>query len=193
MFPEFETSTYTFLLDKFADRCRELILKPSSPRSTCELINRVLFHEYGFRGAREDFENPENGFLHRTLERKEGLPITLCVIYILVARRIGFELDPIGTPGRFMVGCFMEKTPFYVDCWSGGRFVELKQMQDKMGVLPEKEAGIALLPVTVAETLARACRNLSNQYAKANDAVKSRTFDSFVHEIDRLHRKASNA
>ena len=40
-----------FFLDKLADRCRELILKPSSPRMTCEVLNRVLFHEYGFRGA----------------------------------------------------------------------------------------------------------------------------------------------
>ena len=67
---------------------------------SCEVINRVLFHEYGFRGARENFENPENSFLHhRVLDRREGLPITLCAIYMLIARRIGFELDHIGTPG----------------------------------------------------------------------------------------------
>ena len=47
---------------------------------TCEVINRVVFHEYGFRGARENFENPENSFLHRVLDRREGLPISLCVV-----------------------------------------------------------------------------------------------------------------
>ena len=193
VYPDFETSTYSFFLDKLADRCRELILKPSSPRMTCEVLNRVLFHEYGFRGARENFENPDNSFLHRVLDRREGLPISLCAIYILVAHRIGFELDPIGTPGRFMVGCFSEKHPFYIDCWAGGRIMELEHMEDKLGVLPDEESGVTLLPVTVAETLTRACRNLCRHYASSNNLTKTKMFESFVIEFERVHQEASNA
>ena len=193
VYPDFETSTYSFFLDKLADRCRELILKPSSPRMTCEVINRVLFHEYGFRGARENYENPENSFLHRVLDRREGLAISLCTIYILVAHRIGFELDPIGTPGRFMVGCFSERYPFYIDCWAGGRIMELEQMEDKLGVLPDEESGVTLLPVTVAETLTRACRNLCRHYASENNITKTKMFESFVNEFERVHQEASNA
>jgi regulator of sirC expression with transglutaminase-like and TPR domain len=157
------------------------------------VLNRVLFHEFGFRGARENFENPDNSFLHLVLDRREGLPITLCAIYILVARRIGFELDPIGTPGRFMVGCFAERHPFYIDCWAGGRIMELEQMEDKLGVLPDEESGATLLPVTVAETLTRACRNLSRHYNSMNDSAKERLFTSFVHEFEKVHQEASNA
>ena len=193
IYPDLETSTYSFFLDKLADRCRELMLQPSSPRMTCEVINRVLFHEYGFRGARENFENPQNSFLHQVLDRREGLPITLCAVYILIARRIGFEVDPIGTPGRFMVGCFAEKHPFYIDCWAGGRFLELEQMEDKLGVLPDEESGANLLPVTVADTLSRACRNLCRHYAQAEDEANSRLFLSFVQEFERVHQEASNA
>ena len=193
IYPDLETSTYSFFLDKLADRCRELMLQPSSPRMTCEVINRVLFHEYGFRGARENFENPQNSFLHQVLDRREGLPITLCAVYILIARRIGFELDPIGTPGRFMVGCFAEKHPFYIDCWAGGRFLELEQMEDKLGVLPDEESGANLLPVTVADTLSRACRNLCRHYAQAEDEANSRLFLSFVQEFEKVHQEASNA
>ena len=82
------------------------------PLEICSVMNRVLFHEYGFRGAGKDFENPQNSFLHRVLERRKGLPITLSVIYILIARRLGFDLEPIGLPGRFMVGCFSDERPF---------------------------------------------------------------------------------
>lgn len=193
IYPDFDASTYSFFLDKLADRCRELLLKPTSPRMTCEVLNRVLFHEYGFRGAGESFENPENSFLHLVLDRREGLPIALCVVYILVARRIGFELDPIGTPDRFMVGCFAERYPFYIDCWAGGRFMELEQMEDKMGLLPDDESGATLLPITVAETLTRACRNLSHQFKSTEDLQGSRLFESFVLEFERVHQEASNA
>jgi len=191
--PGFETSTYTFLLDQLADRCRELILQPSTARKNCEVLNRVLFHEYGFRGARENFDNPENSFLHLVLERREGLPITLCIIYILVARRLGFELDPIGTPGRFMVGCFSESRPFYIDCWSGGRILELEQMEEKLSLLPDNESGLFLLPITIAETLSRCCRNLSRQFSKLDDSKNSRLFESFIDEFERVHQEASNA
>ncbi|MEL0134431.1 MAG: transglutaminase-like domain-containing protein [Rhodobiaceae bacterium] len=174
IYPDFEASTYSFFLDRLADRCRELMLQPSSSRMSCEVINRVLFHEYGFRGARENFENPENSFIHRVLDRREGLPISLCAIYIMVARRIGFELEPIGTPGRFLVGCFAEHHPFYIDCWAGGRFIELDQMEDKLGILPDEESGSTLLPVTVAETLSRACRNLSQHHGDRHLADRGR-------------------
>lgn len=193
IYPELDTSTYTFFLDKLADRCRELILSPATPRMTCEIINRVLFHEYGFRGSRENFDNPANSFLYRVLDRREGIPISLCVVYLLVARRIGFELDPIGTPGRFLLGCFAEKKPFYIDCWSGGRFIELEQMEDKLGIIPDDEAGAMLLPVTVSETLSRACRNLARQYSKQMDISKAQMFASFVEEFERVYREAPNA
>ena len=78
-------------------------------REYCTIINRVLFHEQGFRGAGKKFENPDNSIVHKVLKSKQGLPITLSLIYILVARRVGLDLEPIGLPGRFMVGCFSER------------------------------------------------------------------------------------
>jgi len=92
-----------------------------------------------------------------------------------------------------MVGCFAERHPFYIDCWAGGRFMELEQMEDKLGVLPDEESGANLLPVTVAETLTRACRNLSRHFNSLNDSAKERLFTSFVHEFEKVHQEASNA
>ena len=90
-----------------------------------------------------------------------------------------------------MVGCFAERHPFYIDCWAGGRLVELDQMEDKLGVLPDEESGASLLPVTVAETLSRACRNLCRHYSSANELAKIKLFESFVREFERVHKEAS--
>ena len=193
VYPHLKSPSYTMLLDQMADRVRELMVTPSRARQTCAVLNRVLFHEFEFRGAGLDFDNPENSFLHQVLDRRQGLPITLCAIYILVARRVGFELEPIGTPGRFLVGCFEEKHPFYIDCWSGGRLIDLEQMEEHLGQVSLEEAGTYLLPVTVSETLSRACRNLVNQYSKAGDDFRSSMFLSFVHEFERIQQEAPNA
>mgnify|MGYP001197374787 FL=1 len=159
----------------------------------CSVLNRVLFHEFGFRGARKDFADPQNSFLHRVLERRRGLPITLSVVYILVARRIGFELEPIGLPGRFMVGCFSETKPFYIDVWSGGKFLEIEQMADFLDDFSIEDSGSLLLPVTVAETLTRGCRNLVQQYGKLGDGDSARLFNKFVLEFENIQQREANA
>lgn len=193
VYPGFELSSATLFLDKLALRCRELLVSPMLPRETCSVLNRVLFHEFGFRGAVKDFENPENSFLHRVLERRKGLPITLSAVYLLVARRIGLDLEPIGLPGRFMVGCFSEERPFYVDPWAGGKSYDLDQMEGFLEEYSIEDSGSALLPVTVADTLSRACRNLVHHYMKGEDHSKSRLFHSFVLEFERIQRITTSA
>ena len=86
-----------------------------------------------------------------------------------------------------------EKHPFYIDCWSGGRLIDLEQMEEHLGQVSLEEAGTYLLPVTVSETLSRACRNLVNQYSKAGDDFRSSMFLSFVHEFERIQQEAPNA
>lgn len=193
VYPDFQASSATLFMDKLADRVRELVAPPLSPRQTCSVLNRVLFHEYGFRGSGKNFENPDNSFLHRVLDRRQGLPITLSVLYLLVARRIGLELDPIGLPGRFMVGCFAEERPFYIDAWSGGKILELEQMENFLEHSSIEDSGSALLPVTVAETLCRGCRNLVYHFQLSKNPEKSSLFDDFVKEFERVQRLASNA
>jgi hypothetical protein len=193
VYPDFQATSATLFMDKLADRVRELVAPPLSPRQTCSVLNRVLFHEYGFRGSGKNFENPENSFLHRVLDRRQGLPITLSVLYLLIARRIGLELDPIGLPGRFMVGCFAEERPFYIDAWSGGKILELEQMENFLEHSSIEDSGSALLPVTVAETLCRGCRNLVYHFQLSKNPEKSSLFDDFVKEFERVQRLASNA
>lgn len=193
VYPSFEPTSSTLFLDKLADRVRELTMSPMTPKQTCSIINRVLFHEYGFRGAGKEFENPHNSILHRVLDRRQGLPITLSVTYLVVARRIGLDLEPIGLPGRFMVGCFTENRPFYIDSWSGGKILELEQMENYLEHSSIEGSGSALLPVTVAETLARGCRNLVHHFLLSQEPEKSKMFGSFVKEFERVQRLAPNA
>ena len=191
--PTLDISSSTLFLDRLADRVRELLIPPHSAKEICSVLNRVLFHEFGFRGANKDFSDPQNSFLHCVLERRRGLPITLSVVYILVARRVGFELEPIGLPGRFMVGCFSYHKPFYIDVWSGGKQFEIEQMAGFLEDTSIEDSGSFLLPVTVAETLTRGCRNLVQQYAKRGEKENSQLFEQFVMEFDRVQQREANA
>lgn len=174
----------TEALDRLAARCRELLSEPVSSRERCRVLNRVLFHESGFRGNRENYEDPLNSFLPSVLERRKGIPVSLCLIYLLVAQRIGMELEPVGLPGRFMVGCFTEAQPFFIDAFDQGAFrspADLLQLVRSQGTEPHLSD---LAPTPVREVLARCCRNLVNHYAGGGDIVRSRLFQSFVEDFE---------
>lgn len=176
-------------LDRLAARCRELIAEPSSVRMRCRAINRVLFHEEGFRGNTENYTDPLNSLLPEVLVRKKGLPITLGIVYLLVAQRIGLELEPVGLPGHFMVGCFSESAPFYIDAFEQGAFRtpgEVVMFLRGQGLEPSVGD---LAPSPVREVLCRCCRNLANHYAAAGDERRALMFSDFVGEFEAAYER----
>ena len=61
-------------------------------------LNRILFQELKLRGNREDYYDPRNSFLNDVLDRGLGIPITLSILYMEVARRVGFPLSGVACP-----------------------------------------------------------------------------------------------
>jgi regulator of sirC expression with transglutaminase-like and TPR domain len=191
--PDLEIGELRNKLDGLADRCREIGMKPSSERDQCKVINRVLFHEYGFRGDHEDYENPLNSCIHSVFQRRKGIPISLSAIYILIGQRLGLELEPIGLPGHFMVACFHGEKPFYIDPFEVGRFRELSEVRElleKEHISPELHH---VVPVPVGEVLCRACRNLVAHFERRNEPRWANRFRVFVREFENTHRRESQA
>lgn len=189
VFPDSEAGKICGQLDRLAERCRELMVSPSPAWERCKVINRVLFHESGFRGNKEDFENPLNSFLGQVLRRRKGLPITLAIIYLLVADRCGLELAPIGAPGRFLVGCFLEEDPFFIDVFERGAFRSMDDIETifRGNAIPLRAE--YLTPAPVGEVLQRCCRNLARHYETVGDEARAALFARFVREFDQVRRR----
>jgi regulator of sirC expression with transglutaminase-like and TPR domain len=76
---------------------------PDAPHGPIDSLNRYLFDQEGFTGNSIDYEDPRNSFLNQVLERRTGIPITLAVVYIEVARRAGVRVDGVNFPGHFLL------------------------------------------------------------------------------------------
>ncbi len=190
--PDLDIGACCALLDEMAGRCRELIVAPCTTREQCRMISRVLFHEYGFRGNVEAYTDPRNSLLDQVLQRRKGLPLTLSVVYLLVAQRVGLTLEPIGLPGHFMVGCFLEDAPFFIDPFARGAFRspgQLLLMLRRHQIEPKVSD---LAPTPVREVLCRCCRNLANHYAGAQDHIRARLFAGFVEEFEATYERHSS-
>lgn len=189
VFPAADAGCCATELDRLATRCRELIANPASAREYCRVINRVLFHEAGFRGNREHYTDPLNSFLPQVLERRKGLPISLGIVYLLVARRIGLELEPVGMPGHFLVGCFTEGEPFFIDAFEQGAFRTAAELTEALRDQGHEPSLADLSPAPVREVLARCCRNLVHHYSAAGDLARSSLFESFVAEFEAAYER----
>lgn len=187
--PNLDTGACCEALDRIANRCRDLIIEPSSVRTKCRVINRILYHEMGFRGNAENYTDPRNSFIDQVLERRCGIPISLCTLYLLVAHRLGLQLEPIGLPGHFMVGCFSEERPFFIDAFDGGVFrspEEIIVFLRSHDLAPQLSD---LAPTPVREVLCRSCRNLANHYETQGATERAALFDSFVSDFEAIHAR----
>jgi len=191
VFPELDIAAVSRRLDVLAQRCREIGVPPMAPRQQCKLLNRVLFHEYGFRGNTEDYEDPLNSCIEAVLRRRKGLPVTLSAVYILVGQRLGLELEPIGLPGHFLVGCFQGSQPLYIDPFERGRFrtvEEIREILIRHHVAPEFHH---LAPLPVGEVLCRVCRNLVGHFETRGQPGWAARFRGFVREFEDTRRRQS--
>lgn len=187
--PQLDTAACRGQLDAIAERCRELIVEPSGTREKCRIMNRVLFHEWGFHGNTEHYTDPRNSFLDQVLERRTGIPLSLSVVYLLVAERLGLELEPVGLPGHFIVGCFTDDLPFFIDPFDRGVFRDAEEVFEllRANQLVPKTSDLA--PTPIREVLCRSCRNLVNHCTAAGDMERARLFAAFVEEFEATYQR----
>lgn len=132
-----------------------------------------LFVQLGFTGDSDDYYQPDNSYLHRVVERRRGIPITLSLVAFEVARRAAVPLEPIGMPGHFLV-----RDPvsgIYADCFNGGRLMDERGCEALFraatGAGDEVPFGAFLLPVFGrAQVLERILANLILVHRVAADA-----------------------
>lgn len=191
--PDLDSGACCTFLDQLAARCRELTPGPASTRDRCRVINRVLFHEYSFRGNTEHYTDPLNSFLDQVLQRRKGIPISLSIVYLLVAQRLGLPLEPVGAPTHFLIGCYEEDAPFFIDAYRQGAILtagEVFALLRASHVVPQVAD---LAPTPVREVLCRWCRNLVQHYTAANDPVSARLFAEFVSEFEATYERHASS
>lgn len=183
--PSLADDAHAAEFDRLAARVRELTVEPLDMRGRCRVLCRVIFGEEGYRGARESMSSPGSSLLSRVIASRRGIPISLCLLCLFTARRLGLPLEPVGLPGRFMLGVFSGDERFYLDCFEGGSFRTRAEVQLMLldNHLPADESFLG--PVSARQTLARCCRNLISQCEAAGDDRLSRMYQGFAHSLDR--------
>lgn len=186
-YPLLTVESYQRQLDEWADGMRPGIAA-DDPRKTVESINAHLFGKLRFRGNTENYYDPDNSFLHRVLDRRLGIPISLSVLYLLLGQRLALPLAGVGMPGHFIIKWEDEhdaSREFYIDPFSQGRILTAEDCADFL-----KRSGFGFSPqmlatVNARHILARMCNNLVGVYRQADDADKAARYESFAVQLSR--------
>lgn len=108
-YPKLDPSAWLAELDVYGDAARqhlELGVGGSPPtRTRLRVVSEFFFGQLGFVGNREQYEDPRNSFLNDVIARRTGIPITLAIVFIEIARRAGLSIQGVNFPGHFLMRC----------------------------------------------------------------------------------------
>jgi regulator of sirC expression with transglutaminase-like and TPR domain len=176
-YPELDADHYLARLDELAARVRSSMRTNPSAHEVTSLLSRVLFHEEGLRGNRDDYYDPRNSFLNDVLDRKLGIPITLSLVYMEVARRVGFPVAGIGMPGHFLLKHYdVLAGEIIIDAFDRGRLLDRNQCEQRLKEIYAGQLELRpefLQPVTHRQILTRVLNNLRQIYLKQENNGKT--------------------
>ncbi len=161
-FPGLAVEAALHTLDVYAGEARERTHGALSGREFVAGLNDFLFHDLGLRGNSDDYYDPRNSCLNEVLTRRVGIPITLSVLYIEIARRLERPVFGIGLPGHFLVQYDDGQYSTFIDPFNGGMLLTADQCYD----LAQMSVGDprVLQPVDTRHILFRMINNLRGIY-----------------------------
>ena len=138
-----------------------------------QALNHYLFDELGFVGNNDDYFDPRNSYLNDVLERRTGIPITLSILYIELARRLALTAHGISFPGHFMVSIQVSRGQLVLDPFNRAEPQSVANLRQRLAkVLPKPVADQTSLDpylavATPRDIIARVLRNLKHIHSKA--------------------------
>ncbi len=175
--PELEVTAYRGEFDAMAEEIRASLPKEADEKATLKRLGEYLFKELGFHGSRSDYYSRENSFLNVVLDDREGLPITLSVIFIEIAHRLGLKsVVGLPLPGHFMVQYRPkdEAKRQIIDPFDGGKVLTRGEVDAVVrGVTGRALVEADLEPVDKRAILVRMLRNLIGIEVGAEEAVSA--------------------
>lgn len=126
--PEVDLAPYHELLVDIAEHLAEAGSEADSARQRADVLAVTLAETFGFAGDRADYDAPENADLIRVIDRRLGLPVSLSILYVSAARRVGWHADALDVPGHVLALVGDDTAPVVIDPFRGGAKVNPEQL-----------------------------------------------------------------
>jgi len=183
-YPEYTEASLAAILDHLAVGLTARLARCTTLAERVEILCTHLFQDHRLRGDAVAGDDPDDGFLHRVIERRKGLPIALATITVLVGRRVGLPIYGVGMPCHYIVKAVEGEEEILFDPWGGGALLTRDHCIGLLGSwgIPFQERYLEV--ASPRATLARMCRNLIRPYWTRGDHQHLGHVVRFLHGLE---------
>ena len=184
-YPDLSIPHYVECLDQLAEEFRTKWLATESPSGkAARLLSNFLFKDKGFSGNREEYYEPDNSYMNRVIDTRQGIPISLSALYVFVGKRLGLPVVGVGMPGHFLVKLEGETPAQFVDCFNGGTILREQDCEQFITASGLDYDPTLLEKSSTPTILARMLRNLLSIYEQDAEEQMARRVRAFLELLE---------
>lgn len=175
-YPNLHPEEYLNALQTMAWELQERLPSSRYPLRIVQSINQYLYEDLKFSGNKIDYYDPRNSFFNDVIDRRVGIPITLALVYLEVARRIDFPMVGVGMPGHFLIRPDIPDIEIFVDAFNSGEIIFAQDCEERLSQLYQQPVTLQpefLAVVSHRQFLARMLTNLKFIYIKQQNLEKT--------------------
>lgn len=143
------------------------------PFDQVKALNNVLFNKYKFGANTKNFHSPGNSMINVVLETKKGNPISLCLVYLLIAQKLGMPVYGVNLPNLFILTYKSDEVQFYINAFNKGLIFSRKDIDNYIAQLHVNTSDTFYEPCANIDIVKRILRNLIISFEKIGEYYKS--------------------
>ena len=156
----------------------------ASPHDKVKHLNNILFSKLGFSSNTQNFHSPSNSMINIVLDSRKGNPISLCIVYMLVAQRLKMPIYGINLPNIFVLTYKSEETQFYINAFNRGLIFSKPEIDNYIAQLNIPATDRFYEPCSNVEIIQRVMRNLVVAFEKLNEEEKAKELKALLNVLD---------
>ena len=176
-----------FLERKFEQFYQKAVLafgEEAKPMEQVKVLNDFFYNELKFRPNSKNFHAPSNSMLNVVLESKRGNPLTLCVIYLLIARRLKMPVSGVNLPNLFILIYESDQTNFYVNVFNNGMIFTREDLDNYIEQLNIGKQDMFYEACSHVAIIARCLRNLLASFEKIGEYKRADDIKMLLQSVE---------
>lgn len=156
----------------------------ASPYDKVKNLNNILFSKLGFSSNTQNFHSPSNSMINVVLESRKGNPISLCIVYMMVAHKLKMPIYGINLPNIFVLTYKTDETQFYINAFNRGLVFSKPEIDNYIAQLKIPPTDRFYHPCTHLEIIQRVMRNLVVAFERLNEDEKVKELKELLRVLD---------
>ncbi len=169
MYPDIELQSLRQELEQIYQEAWRVFRSNIHPYDQVKILNNVLFSTYKFSANTKNFHSPANSMINVVLQTKKGNPISLCVIYTLIAQKLELPIHGVNLPNLFICTYKTPQLQFYINAFNRGLIFSRADIEQYVSQLQINSRDIFFEPCANLEIIKRVLRNLTISFEKLGE------------------------